>query len=348
MIRKYFIPLLAVAGLLLAVFNVVKGSAPTPISAPVAQPSKPTFTNYVAGAGIVEASTENIAIGSAVAGIVTKIHISVGHQVKAGDVLFQIDDRTLQAELRARQAVQQSARAKLRRLELLPRPEDIPPAKALVAEAKAQLADAQSQLKRWESVEDKRAVNEDQLSQKRFAVQFAEAKLQRADADLRLLEAGSWAPDLEIARSELAAAESQVKATETEIERHLVRAPVDGKILQLRIRVGEFAPAGALSSPLLLLGNTTSLHVRVDVDENDAWRVKPGAKATAFVRGNKELKTELEFVRIEPYVIPKRSLTGESSERVDTRVLQVLYRFDPKQLPVYVGQQMDIFIEEQK
>ena len=94
-----------------------------------------------------------------------------------------------------------------------------------------------------------------------------------------------------------------------------------------------------------MMGSVTPLHVRVDIDEHDAWRVKGGSKATAFVRGNKALKTDLEFVRFEPYVVPKRSLTGESTERVDTRVLQVLYRFDRGEMPVFVGQQMDVYIE---
>jgi HlyD family secretion protein len=85
----------------------------------------------------------------------------------------------------------------------------------------------------------------------------------------------------------------------------------------------------------------------VDIDENDAWRVRQDAPAVATVRGNRDLKTNLRFVRIEPYVVPKKSLTGESTERVDTRVLQVLYSFDKGALPVYVGQQMDVFIEAQ-
>src|SRR5688572_17226025 len=95
----------------------------------------------------------------------------------------------------------------------------------------------------------------------------------------------------------------------------------------------------------MLLGNTKTLHVRVDVDENDAWRVRADAKATGYVRGNRDLRTDLKFVRIEPYVVPKRSLTGDTTERVDTRVLQVLYAFDRSELPVYVGQLMDVFID---
>ena len=95
----------------------------------------------------------------------------------------------------------------------------------------------------------------------------------------------------------------------------------------------------------MLLGDATRLHVRVDIDENDAWRVRPGASAMAFVRGNPDLNTRLQFERFEPYVVPKMSLTGQSTERTDTRVLQAIYSFDPVALPVYVGQQMDVFIE---
>jgi len=94
-----------------------------------------------------------------------------------------------------------------------------------------------------------------------------------------------------------------------------------------------------------MIGSTDVLHVRVDIDESDAWRVRSDTKAVATVRGNRQLRTELKFVRIEPYVVPKKSLTGDSTERVDTRVLQVLYSFDRKTLPVYVGQQVDVSIE---
>ena len=113
----------------------------------------------------------------------------------------------------------------------------------------------------------------------------------------------------------------------------------------MKIRKGEYAPAGVLATPLMMIGSTDVLHVRVDIDESDAWRVRSDTKAVATVRGNRQLRTELKFVRIEPYVVPKKSLTGDSTERVDTRVLQVLYSFDRKTLPVYVGQQVDVSIE---
>ena len=191
---------------------------------------------------------------------------------------------------------------------------------------------------------------DDRDARAEFAVRKAaagasKAQLDRLKSALLLLKAGSWKADIQVAEADLASAEAQMAQTETEISRLTVRAPAKGSILQVNVRAGEFAPAGALQNPLMLFGPLERFHLRVDVDENDAWRFKKDAAAVAFVRGNRDLKTELKFERVEPYVIPKRSLTGDSTERVDTRVMQAVYSFDRHKLPVYVGQQMDVFIE---
>ena len=293
MIRKYVLPLVAAFGLAFAIVSVVRGSQPVPAAPPVAQPAKPPFASYVAGAGIIEASSENIAVGSPVGGIVTKVNVKIGDVVQPGDVLFELDDRDLRAM----------------RL----------PAAARVKEAEANLARSRVLLKLAESVPDKRAISAEDLSNRRSAVAIGEATLE--------------------------AAKAQVEQIDIELDRRQVRALVPGQILQVKTRPGEFAAAGVMATPLMLLGNNDKLHVRVDVDENDAWRFAKGASAVAFVRGNPELETKLRFVRTEPYVVPKVSLTGMSSERVDTRVLQVIYSIDDGALPVYVGQQMDVFIQ---
>jgi HlyD family secretion protein len=345
MIRKYVLPLLAVTGVAFALWTVVSSSQPIPVAPPVAQPAQAPFASFVAGAGIIEASTENIAMGTPVSGVVTEIFVTVGQAVTAGDPLFKLDDRNLQAELAVRQTALLQAKEKLARLKSMPRPEEVPEAAARVKEAEAASADANNQLALAESVRDRRAISEDQLLRRGYAVQVAEAKLAQARAQLALLKAGSWKPDIEVARAEVAAAEAQLKATETDIERLTIRTLVSGQVLQVNIRLGEFAQAGMLQTPLMMLGNVERLHVRVDIDENDAWRVRRDAPAIAFVRGNRELSTPLQYVRTEPYIVPKRSLTGDTTERVDTRVLQLLYGFNRDDLPVYVGQQMDVFIQ---
>jgi multidrug efflux pump subunit AcrA (membrane-fusion protein) len=151
--------------------------------------------------------------------------------------------------------------------------------------------------------------------------------------------------DVAIKQAALAAAKAEVEQLKVELARHTVKAPVDGSVLQINTRVGEFAQSGALSPPLMLFGDDSRLYLRVNVDEDDAWRIHANAQAIAFVRGNPKLKTALKFVRFEPYVIPKPSLTGRSTERTDMRVLQVIYSFSHAALPVYVGQEMDAFIK---
>jgi HlyD family secretion protein len=293
MIRKYVIPVLALLGVVFAIRTVVTGSKPVVPAPPVASPSESPYKTFVAGSGIIEANTENIAIGTQIAGIVSKINVAIGDRVKAGDPLFTIDDRAARAQVTQRQSAVQVAEAELTQ------------AKNLLA-----LAD---------SLTDKRAMSVQDITTRRDAVNVAEAKLAQAKADLQ--------------------------SAETDLDRLTVRAPVDGQVMQVKIHLGEFAPTGVLAQPLILLGNVDPICVRVNVDENDAWRVKAGAAATGFLRGNNDIKAALTFVRFEPYVVPKVSLTGDSTERVDTRVLQVIYSFDRGKLPIYVGQQMDVYIE---
>src|SRR5262245_64381971 len=344
MIRKYVLPLLAVAGVLFAIHMVIMASKPVPAAPPVVDPAPVPFRSYIAGAGIIEARTQNIAIGTPVPGIVTRVFVQVGSAVKAEEPLFKLDDRDLQAELAVRRTALQTAQENLARLTHMPRQEDIPPAEARVKEAEAALADTQNQLAMAESVTDRRAISQEEISRRRFAVQGSGARLAAARAQLALLKAGAWKHDVHIVKAEIAAAQAQMQAVETNLERLTIRAPMDGEILQVNIRQGEFAPTGALQTPLILLGNLERLHVRVDIDEHDAWRFRPQAPAVAFVRGNQQIQTPLRFERAEPYIVPKRSLTGDSTERVDTRVLQLLYSFERGVIPVYVGQQMDVFI----
>jgi HlyD family secretion protein len=265
--------------------------------------------------------------------------------VHAGQKLFSLDDRDLQAELRVKEAALEAARAQLRKLEEQPRAEDIPPAEAKVREAQANLADAEVQMKLIESVTDRRAVREEDVQRRRIAYQAAQARLSEAKSQLSLLKAGAWAPDLSIARSELAQAEAQVRQVKTEIERLTMTAPMDGIILQKKVRLGQFAECGPSSEPLMVMGGGTHLNIRADIDESDAWRVRSDTTAVAYVRGDTLEKLPLQFVRFEPYVVPKKSLTGDSTERVDTRVLQAIYRISDDRAPVYVGQQMDVYIE---
>lgn len=348
MFRKFVLPLLAIVGVVFAVWTVMRGAQAVPPAQPVVAPTEAPFSRNVAGAGIVEAASENIAIGPVVPGVVMEVFVQVGDHVKAGDPLFRVDDRDLRSQLVKAKAAHASAVARLDRLKNFPRPEEIPPLEAAVKADEQLLADARNQLVMMERVvsSDPRAVSLDEVDRRRFAVAVAEARLAKSKSELALLTAGSWKADIAVQEAEVAAAVAEIESIQVEMERRITRSPINGRVLQFKVRPGEYAQAGASGNDLALLGRVDVLNVRVDVDENDAWRISPGSRAEATVRGNRDLRTGLKFVRIEPFVVPKRSLTGESTERVDTRVLQVVYSFDPAVLPnVYVGQQMDVFIE---
>jgi multidrug resistance efflux pump len=347
MVRKFVLPLLAIAGVLFAVWTVMKGAQAVPAAKPVAEPAVAPYSRNVAGAGIVEALSENIAVGPVVPGVVNELYVKIGDTVKAGQPLFKVDDRDLRSQMVKAEAELAAAQARLTKVQAYPRPEEIPPAEAKVSADEQTLADMRNQYALMERVmkTDPRAVSLDDVDRRRFAVSVAEAKLAQSRAELALLKAGSWQQDVKVSQADVASAQATIDALKVEMERRITRAPINGRVLQLKIRLGEYAQTGVLAQPLVLLGNVDELAIRVDVDENDAWRIKAGAPAEATVRGNSALRTKLKFVRVEPYVIPKKSLTGESTERVDTRVLQVVYSFPADALPVYVGQQMDVFIE---
>ncbi len=195
----------------------------------------------------------------------------------------------------------------------------LPLATARTAEAEARLAKSEYELQVADRMHQQRFLSDEQYRLRRF--------------------------DTQADRAAVAVAKAEAERIRVELDRRVIRASVAGTILQVNTRPGEFAESGVLAKPLMVLGDDARLRVRVDIDENDAPRIKPGARAIAVMRGRTDLRVDLKFESIEPYVVPKASLTGSTTERVDTRVLQVIYSFDPASLPVYVGQQLDVFIE---
>src|SRR5260370_23425977 len=122
-----------------------------------------------------------------------------------------MDDRDLQAELSLRRSSLAMSQAKVDKLLRSPRPEEIPPAEAKVKEAEELFQDADVQLKLIESLRDKRAIRDEDLQRRRIAVKAAAARVDQAKADLARLKAGAWKPAIEIARAQMADAQSQIE-----------------------------------------------------------------------------------------------------------------------------------------
>jgi HlyD family secretion protein len=347
---RIILPIIASVGLALAIFTVVQArqgpQAAKPRETPPTRPIEISGKEQVvAGAGLIEARRENVPIGTPVPGVVTDVLITHGAHVTAGQPLFKIDTRDLEAQLRVNEAKAAVSRAELARLREDPYSLDVPPAEEAVEEARARLDDARIILDRAEKLFRRDAGTASEYDSARTKAVAEQAALRKADAELARarVKAATYDEQIAIAEARLAEAEAVVEQTKIEIERHTIRAQVDGVVLQLNVRPGQYA-AMIWKEPLVVLGDTGRLHVRVDIDEQDLAAFDPQGQAIATLKGKPQIKFELTPVRVDPYVIPKRSLTGDNSERVDTRVLQVIYALpQDATTSLYVGQQMDIY-----
>jgi multidrug resistance efflux pump len=334
----------------LGFYHVRQTSQSAAPAAPPEQPAPVPFEHTVAASGIVESQTENIAIGAALPGLVLEVYVpssKVGQHVAAGAPLFRIDDRHLKAQLGVAEAQLKLEISRLTRLQKQPRPEELPPSLAKVNAATAKAARTKDVYLRAKSLIRREAISQEEFVDRRLTFEEAAQAQAQAQAEYDLLKAGAWKPDLEIADATVKEAQASVDQLKTEIDRALVVAPVDGVVLQVDVRPGERITE-MTTKPLMMLGAIDTVHVRIDVDERDIDRFRPGAPAKAYPRGASTCELSLRFVRLEPFVIPKKSLTGENTERVDTRVLQVIYALDRGQDRVYVGQQLDVFIQSKK
>jgi multidrug efflux pump subunit AcrA (membrane-fusion protein) len=296
---------LSIAGVVAAILLVIRLQKVPQGPPPLVEPPSAPFAESIGARGIVESVDENVRVVPAVAGLVEKVLVKVGDRVQPGQPLIEQDRRDASALVAAQEA-------QLLRL------------RALIREAEVREADRKEQWVRAEKLAESRVSSVDEKQRAFFAAQAASAQL-------------------ESARAELHAAEAQLARLKVAVDLLTVVAPREGTVLQVNVRAGEYA-APNTQEPLILLGRVDRFQLRADVDEDNASKVRPGCTGVAFIKGIREKPIPLEFVRIEPYVVPKRSLTGESNERVDTRVLQIIFRFEHSALPVYVGQQMDVYI----
>jgi len=348
-LTRHGIPLLALAMLIFAGWSIASKYRPRSVTAPpIAAPTSP-YDDCVAGSGIIEPASEVIALAIERGGVVARIDVRAGDLVKAGQPLFAIDDRNYRAAVAQDEALVTAATASITSIE-----QSMILQRDMIDQARANLDSAQAErvraaLDRTRYID---LVRESVASRQRFETAAADAE--KADANVAaakaaLASARQQSEVLSAQREEAQAKLEQARATlegaRVDLDKTVVKAPVDGAILKVDVRLGEYAQLGVLANPLMTMGSIDPLHVRVDIDEADSWRIRPESRAVARLRGNAAISVPLSFVRFEPYILPKKSLTGDVTERVDTRVLQGIYAFAPSEFSGFVGQQVDVYIQ---
>lgn len=348
--RKYFIGIIAAALLcLLLIFVYLWREIDSPaVKEPVIPPPLAPYPLHISGVGIAEPSTQNISLGIGVNRIVEKVLVEVGSKVKESDILIMLENQDLQASLQIQETAYKIALAKLKRLSEMPRQSDFNVAKALLDTSNLNYQFAKDQYEMVTKLSDQRALSKEEILRRKFNFEIAGKKLVEAQARYEKIKEGTWEPDLEIARLETLQARDDMNRVNTELQKTFIRSPINGTVLQLKIQPGELPPPNTLHTPVMILGNTHDMYLRVSINQLDIPYFQPKSPAIAFLQGNANISYELECVRVEPFLVDKQNLTNEITEKIDTRVLQIIYRIKPNGHSVYPGQQMDVFIESSR
>ena len=352
---------ISLAGILAGIATAIFFSMKTPALSPAFTPASNPYASAIYAEGIVESaqtSGENINMYPEVAGTVKEVLVSEGQQVKVGDPLLRLDDSIQRATMEQQGSQAEAARALLNELKAQPRKEVLDVAAAQVVSAEAALKTAQDTLQKDQAAYqmDPRSVSKDALDSAANAAKVANANLEVARKQYELTKAGAWVYDIQNQKRQVAALEQAHAASRALLGKYTLHAPRDGVVLSINTIAGNYAsPQGSYDTytqgavPVITLGSSpATLNVRCYVDEILVPRLPMGSKMIAqmSIRGS-NVKLPLQFVRVQPYVSPKIELSDQRQERVDVRVLPVIFKIAPStNVNLYPGELVDVYISE--
>jgi HlyD family secretion protein len=333
------------------------GAPSAPISAATASKSVTPLRPpppQIGAVGLVEPSSQEISIGTDISGTVSKVLAVPGMRVSKGQPLFVLDTRLAEAVVaqRLRDLAAAEARLALAHGRVPGLQAEVQAAMTAVEAARADKDDAMDVVRIASGLNSGDTISAREITRRRNVLRAAEAKyaeatarLALAQANLALYDEAKGGANITIELAAIEQARATLRLAQTDLELRTVSAPIDGEVLRVNINPGEFALAGAVTQPLIVMGRTDPMYVRIDIDEADISRYRQGARAVASLRGDFVRKLQLSFVRAEPLVVPKRALSGLATERVDTRVMQLIYAIVDDGAAILPGQQIDVLIE---
>ncbi len=352
---------LSFAGILAGIVAAYLFSLKKPPLPPAFDPASNPYASAIYAEGIVEStqtSGENINMYPEVPGTVKAILVSEGQEVRKGTPLLLIDDSVQRATTEQQKSSAEASHAILEELKAEPRKENLDVTEAQVVSAQAALKTAEDELNKQQAAYqmDARSISKDALDNAINAAAVARTNLEVAQKQRDLTKAGAWIFDIRSQERQYNALEKSYRSSSALLAKYTLRAPTDGVVLSIATMVGNYvSPQGAYESytqgmsPVLVLGTPqTNLHVRCYIDEILVPRLPPPSKIKAqmSVRGS-NVKVPLDYVRVQPLVSPKIELSDQRQERVDVRVLPIIFKIEkPKDLNLYPGELVDVYIAD--
>jgi HlyD family secretion protein len=279
----------------------LKGAAPDIDPAKLATAEAGTMVKSVVATGKVEPITK-VEIKSKANGIIKVLTVDVDRNVKAGDVLVELDREQLAASLRGAEANLQAARASLEAAEAQ--------FKKNVVDAEGPDAEfARRAYERAKTLFAQNLIPQSSLDEAHSAVDVAENRKRSAQAQLAISQAKVTEARAQVAQSKAAAdraAEDLANAT--------LRAPIDGTVLTRDVEVGSPVSSilnlGANATLVMTLGDINQVFVRGKVDEADIGRVRLDQPARIRVETFRDKTFEGRVTQISPMGIEKDNVTN--------------------------------------
>lgn len=357
--RNKIIFALVAVGVLGALWSAYVYAVPRKPLAPVFNPAPNPYPDGIYTNGIIESyqsNGENINIYPEVAGSIVRILVTEGQAVTQGMPLVQLDDTIQRATVDQQKSQAEAAQALLEELRAQPRKETLEVARAQLEMAQASLKNMQDQLDKQQRSYDiaPESVSKDALDNAVNGQRVARANLDVVSRQYELTKAGAWVFDVRNQEKQAEALTKAYAASSALLAKYLIKAPIDGVVMSVNATVGSYtSPQGGYDTytqgfgPVVVMGTSKgTLAVRCYIDEILIPRLPPADKLEAqmFIRGT-STKIPLEFVRVQPYVSPKIQLSNQRQEKVDLRVLPIIFRFQPPAgAQVFPGELVDVYI----
>jgi HlyD family secretion protein len=357
--RNKVIFMLVVVGVFGAFGSAYVYAVPNKPLPPAFNPAPDPYEHGIYANGIIEsyqANGENINIYPEVSGPVVHVLVAEGQAVTKGTPLVEIDDSVQRASAEQQKSQSEAAEALLMELRAEPRKENLEVARAQVDMAQASLKSAEDQLEKQQRSYDisPESVSKDALDNAVNARKVARANLEVVTRQFELTRAGAWVFDIRNQEKQAEALAKAYAASSALLAKYTLKAPNDGVVMSVNATVGSYvSPQGAYEAytqgydPVVMMGTSkATLAVRVYIDEILIPRLPSPERLEAqmFVRGT-TTKIPLEFVRVQPYVSPKIQLSNQRQEKVDLRVLPVVFRFQSVPgVQLFPGELVDVYV----
>jgi HlyD family secretion protein len=311
-------------------------------------PASPAATpvddrRLVVAPGLVEPMSEEVKIGSELDGKLRQVMVDEGDRVARGQVIAVLENADYAARVELAKADLAERRAALERLLNGARAEERREADAAVREARAVLVTASAEWERRRTLLDEGAISHTEFDSFEREYRVAQARLEASEQHFALVDAAARPDDRTRAEAEIRAAEASLSNAQALFEKTIVRSPLDAVVLRRYRKTGESVIAKD-ETPIVSLGATSRLRVRVDVDETDVNRLREGQKAWVRADAYGDRRFTGRVVRIGQILGPKNISTDRAAEKLDAKILETLVELDPGQT-IPVGLRVDAYIQ---